>query len=124
MKKTFGTLLPISLLSLQLISPINAFANQYDYSTDNSYSTSIEILNSDNNFQDRSSSLAVFFGGVVVAWVVDGVIEYTTGKPPASWISYGLERIEKYIKSEAKLTKRPVYVNECNLDPYRCQGNE
>ena len=47
--------------------------------------------------QEMEEVAGGFWGGVVVgcavAWAVDGVVEYTTGKSVGSWVSTGLHYV-------------------------------
>lgn len=48
------------------------------------------------------SGTVVFFGGMAVAWVVDGVITYYSGKAPSEWVALGIGAIESRIRSLSK----------------------
>lgn len=54
--------------------------------------------------EPQAAPIVIFFGGMVVAEVTNGVITYTTGKPPSDWIALGLTNIESKIKSMSRNT--------------------
>ena len=70
---------------------------QYDFLT----SEEMESL----EMEPCASSIAVFFGGMTVGWIVDGVIQYTTGKAPSEWVALGLQAIERKIRKAPKNVK-------------------
>ena len=54
--------------------------------------------NPENPEEDsNSASKAVFFGGMVIAWFVDGAIDYISGSAPSEWVSWGLNEIEETV---------------------------
>lgn len=65
----------------------------------------------------------IFFNGMVVGWVIDGVIHYATGKSPGEWISYGLHTIEQKIREAASTGQKIIYADYyINWGPYTCPG--
>ena len=73
----------------------------------------IVISAEDSSVQPQGAQVAIFFGGIVAAWIADGVITYATGRPPAEWITMGLTSIEQKIKSfdRNNILSRPIYVS-------------
>ncbi|MFJ8461122.1 hypothetical protein ACIQ57_18640 [Lysinibacillus xylanilyticus] len=63
--------------------------------------------------QPRIGQVAIFFGGIVVAWIADGVITYKSGRAPSEWIAIGLKSVEQKIKSFDKnnILSRPIQVS-------------
>lgn len=66
---------------------------------ENSQSQKLPITESIETQPRSVAGVAIFFGGIVVGWVADGVISYATGKSPAEWTKIGLEKIESSIKN-------------------------
>ncbi|MXQ49393.1 hypothetical protein GRB29_08430 [Streptococcus pneumoniae] len=79
-----------------------------------------QITISSNNQERSASGVAVFFGGMVVAWVVDGTIEYATGKAPSEWVAMGLSQIENHIIQQAKNGSSKMVIPESG--PFTCPG--
>lgn len=72
-------------------------------------STSGEV-NSNDLVQPNASAVGIFVAGVLVGYVVDGVIQYATGYSAAYWISLGLSNMETKIKNYVKSYK-PVQLH-------------
>ena len=72
--------------------------------------------------EDRSATgaTAIFFGGMVVAWVIDGTITYVTGKAPSEWVAWGLRNIHNYILQQVRNGARQVVIPKSG--PYTCPG--
>ena len=72
--------------------------------------------------EDRSATgaTAIFFGGMVVAWVIDGTITYVTGKAPSEWVAWGLRNIHNYILQQVRNGARQVVIPTSG--PYTCPG--
>ncbi|HEL0817508.1 TPA: hypothetical protein TU266_001970 [Streptococcus equi subsp. zooepidemicus] len=71
--------------------------------------------------EERSASgVAVFFAGIVVAWVVDGTIQYVTGKAPSEWVAMGLSNVENYIREQAKKGSSEIRIPKSG--PFTCPG--
>ncbi|WP_068986932.1 hypothetical protein [Lysinibacillus xylanilyticus] len=70
-------------------------------------------MNEEDSVQARGAQVAIFFGGIVVAWITDGVISYKTGHAPSEWIAMGLSSIEQKIKNFSKndVLSRPIQVS-------------
>lgn len=60
----------------------------------------------------QSAAVAVFFAGMVVAWVVDGTIKYATGRAPSDWVALGRKTIEQSIRNLAKSGYRSINVSQ------------
>ncbi|WP_042475055.1 hypothetical protein [Bacillus ndiopicus] len=71
------------------------------------------VSNVEETIQPQAAQVAIFFGGIVVAWIGDGIITYATGRPPAGWIAMGLSSVEQKIKSFDKnnILSRPIQVS-------------
>ena len=71
---------------------------------------------------DRSATgaTAIFFGGMVVAWVIDGTITYVTGKAPSEWVAWGLRNVHNYILQQVRNGARQVVIPKSG--PYTCPG--
>lgn len=69
--------------------------------------------------KDRSAAVVIFFGGIVVGWVIDGTIKYATGHAPSEWVSIGLGKVESYIKSQAAAGVTNITVN---TSAFSCPG--
>lgn len=60
---------------------------------------------SNDSVQPNSiSGISIFFGGMVVGWLSDGVITYATGKAPSEWVAFGITKVENKIRSLSKNT--------------------
>ena len=72
--------------------------------------------------EDRSATgaTAIFFGGMVVAWVIDGTITYVTGKAPSEWVAWGLGNVHNYILQQVRNGARQVVIPKSG--PYTCPG--
>lgn len=72
--------------------------------------------------EDRSATgaTAIFFGGMVVAWVIDGTITYVTGKAPSEWVAWGLRNVHNYILQQVRNGARQVVIPKSG--PYTCPG--
>ena len=72
--------------------------------------------------EDRSATgaTAIFFGGMVVAWVIDGTITYVTGKAPSEWVAWGLRNIHNYILQQVRNGARQVVIPTSGS--YTCPG--
>lgn len=56
--------------------------------------------------------VTIFLAGAAVGWILDGVIEYSTGRAPSEWIAVGLNTVENRIRSTvASGNGRLNYVN-------------
>lgn len=68
----------------------------------------------------KRGAVAVFFAGIVVAWVVDGTIKYTTGKAPSDWVAWGLGRVHSYMLQQVRNGAGQVIVPQGG--PFTCPG--
>ncbi|CAM5219136.1 hypothetical protein UACE39S_03227 [Ureibacillus acetophenoni] len=50
-------------------------------------------------YEIQAMRILVYFAQEAVGDVIDGTVQYFTGAPPAQWVTWGLERIERDIKS-------------------------
>lgn len=96
----------IFALMFQLVSPVSASTNagpvlESEENARTSYYDSVMELYQQQHGENgvTATSVAVFFGGIVVAWLIDGVIEYTTGHNASFWVAKGLSNMESKIKS-------------------------
>lgn len=46
--------------------------------------------------------ITIFFAGMAIGWVVDGVITYSTGKAPSEWVAWGLSSMEAKVRSASQ----------------------
>lgn len=61
----------------------------------------------------EGAGVAIFFGGVVVGYVVDGAIQYSTGNSAADWVEEGFQNTEDYILSVSSgMTSGSVTVSD------------
>lgn len=84
---------------------------------------SVQYSVESSSIETRSVTLgsaAIFFGGMLVGWAVDGTIEYVTGKPPSAWVSVGLKQIERYILNQYRNGKKKIYVPQNGA--FTCPG--
>lgn len=82
-----------------------------------------EIVSSNEEIPKRRNkrgAVAVFFGGMIVAWVIDGTIKYTTGQAPSDWVAWGLGRVHSYILQQVRNGAGQVIVPQS--DPFTCPG--
>lgn len=79
-----------------------------------------EIIIQKTREERSASGVAVFFAGIVVAWVVDGSIQYVTGKAPSEWVAMGLSNVENYIKEQAKKGSSEIIIPKSG--PFTCPG--
>lgn len=72
--------------------------------------------------EERSATgaIAIFFGGMVVGWVIEGTIKYATGKAPSEWVAWGLGKVHNYILQQVRNGARQVVVPKSG--PYTCPG--
>ena len=74
------------ILNNSFVSASSNYEKNYD---EMHYNTNSEVE------QNSASAVAIFVGGVLVGYLVDGVIEYTTGHNASYWVANGLEWVEK-----------------------------
>lgn len=117
MKKLSLTLL--SLLSLQVMTPLTSTVV---YAHEITTEVIIENTAPQENpgIQTRDGGITVFLGGMLVAWVIDGSIEYVTGKAPSTWGAEGLQNIEQHILEQAKNGKTRIIIPEAGA--FTCPG--
>lgn len=60
--------------------------------------------------QPNAGAVTIFVAGIVVGYVVDGVIQYATGYSAAYWVSLGLSNMETKIKNYVK-SNNPVQLH-------------
>lgn len=54
---------------------------------------------SDSEYEMQAGGIVIFFGSIVVGWVIGAGIEYATGHSPQTWIKHGLYGMEAKILS-------------------------
>lgn len=79
-------------------------------------SDSVTLLgnpDNDTDIQRRSiiGGIAIFVGGILVGYIVDGVIIYATGQPSAEWIARGMRAAQNYLSKNPK-HKSTVHVTK------------
>ncbi|MXQ72932.1 hypothetical protein GSF08_03135 [Clostridiaceae bacterium DONG20-135] len=56
-----------------------------------------------------ASGVAVFIAGIVVCWIIDGIVKWKTNHTPADFVAGGLQAVEDFVKvnhtSKRRLTK-------------------
>ena len=102
MKTKFFRLISIAAiftLMFQIISfgSANAKLNTSEGNNQSEFEVKLVYLDDQNSDLIKSDivepqwiQVAVFFGGMLMGYLVDGVIQYTTGRSAADWVSYGL----------------------------------
>ena len=102
MKVTFFKLISIATiftLMFQLVSFGSANAKLNTSEGNNPSEFEIKLVYMDDQSSDLIKSdlvepqwvqIGIFFGGMLMGYVVDGVIQYTTGRSAADWVQYGL----------------------------------
>lgn len=97
-----------------LFNQPSAFASTQNTLVNSENNQTNNLDNKENPAQQRVGQVAIFFGGIVVAWILDGAISYKSGKAPSEWVNMGLKNIEKKIKNFSKndVLSRPINVSQ------------
>lgn len=74
-------------------------------------SSNHEINKDDIVSPNSVTGVAIFFGGMAVGWVVDGIITYNTGRAPSEWVALGLATVESRILSLSRRGFRNIHVS-------------
>ncbi|MCD1147098.1 hypothetical protein LQU94_03080 [Peptoniphilus sp. KCTC 25270] len=126
MKKFLCVLLAVLLTSQFLCSSIAQAKSLEEMNNEQVYISKYGNYYTENEIQSMSEkeinelqieplavgAVAIFFLGVIVGYVGDGVITYKTGKAPGQWIALGLKNIENKIKRKPNGVKRIVVYND------------
>ncbi|EAF9011745.1 hypothetical protein AX805_12935 [Listeria monocytogenes] len=113
------------MLSIYAISPCPAFTSETSTIPETESNTAISpsllsdsvtlLGNPDNDtdIQPRSiiGGIAIFVGGILAGYIVDGVIIYATGQPSAEWIARGMRAAQNYLSKNPK-HKSTVHVTK------------
>lgn len=78
----------------------------------------------DENIQPQAAGVAIFFAGVLVGYIVDGAVIYTTGYSAGYWAAQGIGHVHNSLASLPSLTNDSyvtVYPNTGNLQI--CNGS-
>ncbi len=124
MKKSILSLSVASLLSIYAISLSCAFASENSIVPEpESKQVLSQTLLSDSaallgipdfeKIEPRSiiGTIAVFVGGILAGYIIDGVIVYATDQPSAEWVARGMRAALNYLKQNPK-HKSTVHVTK------------
>lgn len=106
MKKIISFLLSGIIFANIGITPV--LASSYE----DSYKYNIEVVYENENVDDTQNSIAgvaIFVGGMLVAWIVDGTVEYVTGHTPSTWVRKGIEKALEIFRRNKNVSS--IYVN-------------
>ena len=64
--------------------------------------------------------VAIFFGKMLVGWVINGAIIWATGHSASEWVAIGFSNISSYIMSQYRSGKSKIVIPPSG--PYTCPG--
>lgn len=106
-------LIPFALFPVVQVKASSDF-NELNSNISNTYNLDIQPTNLLPPTNDTNDSLdlnpqpmaisevVIFFGGLAIGWVIDGVISYKTGKAPSEWIAWGLAETERKVRNASQ----------------------
>lgn len=100
--KRFWSFLLALCLSLSFAIPVKAASMNIDYpiTPDETLLHSADLMEEINQISSTTpralSTIIIFVTGVVIGYVVDGVLIYETGYSGGQWVSYGLNALEEW----------------------------
>ncbi|WOV87210.1 hypothetical protein QWT69_15335 [Sporosarcina oncorhynchi] len=87
-------------------------------------SPSDELISANGEVQELGGGVGVFLAGILIGYLVDGAIQYTTGHSAADWVAYGLEHLEGWFTGKSYPTGYYITVTaQGNLSICNDQGN-
>lgn len=118
--KSKSILLLIVTVFTAFVAPVTqvvqAYNNDDEYVRfdETEYAESIEygeVISIDDYTTQSTGRIPITFKGLIVGWLIDGIIEYVTGRAPSEWISRGLSTIESKIRAAGNRSFRNIYVS-------------
>ncbi len=111
MKKFILRILIITLcFSLMPVKSTTVFASEIPLSSEETYSDDTSITKTERGF---ISGVILFVGGIVVGYIVDGIIKYNTGYSAADLTAMQIAKIMRIIRGDPDCTS--INVNGSNV---------
>lgn len=70
-----------------------------------------EVISVEDYTTQSTKRISITFKDLIIGWLIDGTIEYVTGRAPSEWISWGLSTIESRIRAAGRNQIPSIYVS-------------
>lgn len=74
-------------------------------------------------FEAQAGAVAIFFGGIVVGWIIGGAVTYATGYSPDYWVSKGIGHVHNTLRNLPVTANSEVIVYPNGSVQQRCNGS-
>lgn len=118
--KSKSILLLILTIFTAFVAPVTqavqAYSNNDEYIkfSDTEYVEAIEyseVISVEDYTTQSTKKIPITFKDLLIGWLIDGTIEYITGRAPSEWVSWGLGTIESRIRAAGRNQIPSIYVS-------------